>query len=210
MTLIILDRQRGSCGLKRGSAKKAEMKTVTLIVVCALVIALPAICRGADVFYLTNTVAHTNYGPFEYVHGGKVIIGNQALEIRRLLTADERVKYRLQKIVVPEIQFRGAALSNVTAFFQVAAAEYERNTDEGTNAILFLLEGQSGLKVSGADDMEIDSGPMRFVSLYTAVREVCRLADLDFKIQNGAVVFVKPEPKGGQQHHVDDGSIRAK
>lgn len=180
------------------------MKTVTLIVFCVLVIALPEISHGADVFYLTNTVAHTNYGPFEYVHGGKVIIGNQDLEIRRLLTDDERIKYRLQKIIVPEIEFRGAALGNVVAFFQKAAAEYERNTDDGTNAIRFILEGPPGQKVPGTEDMEIDSVTMRFVSLFTAIREVCRQADLDFKIQNGAVVFIKRGKNGGQAPERDD------
>ena len=180
-------------------AKTAKMKTTAAIVFGTLVVALHGTCQGADVFYLTNAVAHTNYGPFEYLHGGKVTIGDQTLEIRRLLTDDERIKYRLQKVIVPEIQFRGAPLSNVVAFFQSAAAECERNTEDKTNTIRFVIEGQADQNVPGTADTDIDSGMMRYVSLYTAVREVCRQADLDFKIQNGAVVLMKRKPQEGQQ-----------
>ena len=62
------------------------MKTAIATTFCMLVIALPGMSQGADVFYLTNAVSHTNYGPFEYLHGGRVTIGDQTLEIRRLLT----------------------------------------------------------------------------------------------------------------------------
>lgn len=133
------------------------------LIVCALAIALPAICHGADVFYLTNTIAHTNYGPFEYVHGGKVTVGNQSLEIRRLLTADERVIFRLQNIIVPEIPLRGVPLKDMAAFFQSAAREYERGTsaDDGTNSIRFAVEGRPGQEVPRTENKELDRGMRR-------------------------------------------------
>lgn len=175
------------------------MKTVVFIVSVTLAIALAGICNGADVFYLTNSVDHTNYGPFEYLHGGKVTIGSQTLEIRRLLTDDERLKYRLQKIVVPEIDFRGAKLSNVVACFQSAVAVFERSNEEGTNTIQFILAGRPDEDIPlGAQPVK-EEFALRYVSLYTAIREVCRLANLDYMIQNDAVIFTKHKSDGGQQ-----------
>ncbi|MEI6211845.1 MAG: hypothetical protein WCR06_09495 [bacterium] len=171
----------------------------TTIVLCVLMSALPAICRSAEGFYLTNSVTHTNYGPFVFAHGGKVTIGNQTLEIRMLLTDDERIGYRMRNIVIPEIDFRGATISNVVEYFQGTAAEYEDwREDDGTNTLLFVFEGRPDLKVPGTTDGNAVFSA-RFVSLYAALWEVCRIADLDFKIRNNTVILFERKPNRGQQ-----------
>jgi len=158
-------------------------------------------CSGADLFYLTNTVVHTNYGPFEYLHGEKITIGGQTLEIRRVLSEDERLTYRLQKIIVPEIDFRGAKLADVVAFLERAAVEFEERQDDGTNTIRFILSERRDGEVPVGDrgSNVLDKGTARYVSLHTAVRYLCRLANLHFKIENGAVVFTEKRTEGGQQ-----------
>ena len=176
------------------------------------VLLLAGTCCGADLFYLTNTAAHTNYGPFEYVHGGKVTVGGQALEIRRNLTDEERITYRLRKIIVPEIDFRGACLSNVVEFFQKIAVENERPPmEDGTNAIRFLLAVQPDEANPGTKDRDrpICEGMGRFVSLYTAIQEVCRWANLEFKIEKDTVVFTRRKAVGGPQPAAGDDRCEA-
>ncbi len=75
-------------------------KMKTTLVLCALLSVLPVIGRSADLFYLTNSVAHTNYGPFAYDHGATVTIDTQQWQIRRILTADECTEYRLRTTVI--------------------------------------------------------------------------------------------------------------
>ncbi|GAA5145881.1 hypothetical protein GCM10023213_38140 [Prosthecobacter algae] len=91
---------------------------------------------------------------------------------------------KLDRIVLPHIQFRGATLEEVVEFLNVKAKEYDTaEPDETRKGVPFIVVHSPGTE-------NILSLELKKVSLGEAVRYVSELAEMKFKVEPHAVIFI--------------------
>ena len=104
----------------------------------------------------------------------------------------EKTLHRLDQIIVPVIDFRGAKVADAVAFLEQAAAECELRTNARTDKIRFVLSTQQKeeIKNEGNGSKVIDEGAWRFASLHSVITNLCNLAEMEFRVERNTVVFV--------------------
>ena len=131
-------------------------------------------------------------------------------------TAEQVVHQKLQDIVIPEVNFRPpATIIDAVDFFKIASRDYDKPEipveQRGVNLVLKLPSAASAAPAAGGDDVfgggaaSGDSGNVpvipsltaRFINLYDALKLVCDVTGMKFRIR-GNVVMVVPanEPDG--------------
>ena len=85
-----------------------------------------ALCAGvcvAESFYLEHPTEDRRYGPFQYKEGGIVTLGRVALTIRRE-SKPMALKQRMERTVIPEMDFRQAHIADIVDFLRAMSVEY--------------------------------------------------------------------------------------
>jgi general secretion pathway protein D len=121
------------------------------------------------------------------------------------------IQEKMEKIIVPEIDFRQANIYGVISFLQDASREFDKEekdeTKKGVNIVLNLAAGETGKaaapeapvdpfaapaegKTAGSD-LPLVTFNARHISLFEALRIVTDVAKLQFRIE-GSVVMVLP------------------
>ncbi|MBB5036072.1 M56 family metallopeptidase [Prosthecobacter dejongeii] len=98
--------------------------------------------------------------------------------------ANKYLLEKLDRIVLPDIQFSGATLEEVVEFLTVKAKEYDTTeTDETRKGVPFLILLRPG-------PQKIISLDLKKVPLVEAIRYVSELAGMKFRVEPHAVIFV--------------------
>ncbi len=155
--------------------------------------------------------------------------GSSADSVVTLGTTEEmEILKKMQRIVIPEIEFRQANITDVITFLSDASREYDPDEDvseerRGINIILNLNSGSTGSSSSSSSsddtamdfldsnysDTSADTGvspittSARFVTLYDAMEMIMDIADLKYRVK-GNMVLVMPEnaPDGELIHRM--------
>ena len=159
-------------------------------------------------------------GPFTPSNGAVVALGGRDFSLQVSQTARDRAEARLRSIIIPAMEFRGAAVADVVNFLVEAGIAGDPDR-EGINMVLKTrrLEGwnppasesddrlapRAGVGVEewdfgggAAPEPEMPAGTvtlnLRRISLYDAIATIAEVAGLDWDISPaGVVVFREKE-----------------
>ena len=140
----------------------------------------------AGEFFLKDKKSGRTLGPYEYRNGGEVKIGDHVFTL--IVKADSAgqvsVKEKLEKIIIPEIDFRNAALVDVLDFLAAASVEYDTLSKEdmkGVNIVVNL-------------DDEVKIKPVTFQARNISMLEVFNIlkvmANISYRVQSNTMIVV--------------------
>ncbi len=102
---------------------------------------------------------------------------------------------KLKAIRIPEVDFRQANLDDVLKFLGDASKEFDTATPKAGVRFVFVSKGK------GKDGVGVDQGtPLitfnaQQVALYDALKIICDIGNLTFKLSGGDMVIVSPKGK---------------
>lgn len=118
---------------------------------------------------------------------------------------EEETREKMQKIVIPEISFKSASISDVIEFFIEASREFDDPNvapeQRGVNLILKLAAPAASVEINEDDPFapaaETSSGGIppvtfsaRYMSLWDGLQYACELSKLKFRIRGNTVLIM--------------------
>ena len=169
------------------------MKLIAAALLAWLVAALPG---AAQTFSLKDNATGRVYGPFDSTSGAQVVIGTNAFtvqksEVRQIAVSFEpTMEQKLSRTIIPEIDFRNAAVEDVIEFLRKASEEhspFKGARHKGVNIVAQL----------GAATPE-ELGSITFkaqkISLKDTLNAITSVASLEYELRDNWIL-VRPKPK---------------
>jgi hypothetical protein len=156
-----------------------------MILAGALFMALGSTVR-AEPFYLTAEKGGQKYGPFEFRDGEKVLIGKQSYVLvkkdKPRIEGGEAEK-KLKALIIPEVEFRQALLSDVVAFLQKTTVDLDKASPEGKQGVNIILN------VNGmpSDKLPAITFTARYISVLEAIKIVTQVAGLSYRFDDSTL-----------------------
>ncbi len=96
---------------------------------CAITFLLGALVytAGAEEFYLKHDVTGKTYGPFESDAGAKVALETASFTVIQTNAQVSRAEQALERVRIPEIDFRSASLHDAVDFLKIQVRELDPN-----------------------------------------------------------------------------------
>lgn len=139
---------------------------------------------AAEAFYLKHQTTGQTYGPFEFSNGAQVKIGAATFTIVRAPAAGMTTGQKLKQTMIPEIDFREAAVADVVEFLRRASVDFSPETEhKGVNLILNLRE-----RKEAAPRITFKA---RHLSLEQVLDAVAGVAELKWRV-DGNFVMIEP------------------
>lgn len=160
-------------------------KTVGIGCVLGMLVQINA---SAEPFLLRHDETGNVYGPFESTAGATVVIeGARFTVVKPQPTASERVKTKLASIIIPEIEFREATVSDVLNFLRTASREYDpSNEPEGMRGVNLIPTFKA------SDEMPRITFRAKQISLEEALKVVTQVAELAYRVE-GNLIMIEPK-----------------
>lgn len=157
--------------------------------------AIATVCY-ADQFVLKDDKGKT-FGPFETRAGNKVAIGGDIYEIATVVTPRQKVIETLKRIVIPEVEFRHAAIHDVVAFLEEAAID----NDPEKKGVPIVVSSAVAPLVATSESLTNISFSARRVSLCSLLKTLRTITDLTIAVDETGVRILAPdEPEGPILH----------
>lgn len=170
----------------------------------AVLLAAAAIACRAEEFFLKGDDG-TSYGPFELKEGAKVRIGQAEATLSRIQTKESQVREALDRIIIPEVEFRDADIRDVITFLQEASVEHDAKK-RGVNMILSLTSATNAVPDSTTalstnapqrEECQRITFKARDISLLETLKIVTNIAGMKYVIEDNAVlVLPQSSPTG--------------
>lgn len=176
----------------RGSAfgmtlPRAQRMNLLPFVLVGFVIGLT--CR-ADEFLLKDAKGK-EYGPFETRSGAKLHIGGEEYEVVKAVSPRDAVIQAMQRIVLPEVEFRQTSIQDVIAFLGKASREQDP-AKQGVN--LILVPSVGGAPAPDARPVFTNVNlSARNVSLYSLIKTVRQVTGFKVCVDGAGVRFMLPD-----------------
>ncbi len=170
------------------------MRLLQFAFACALI---ATTCR-ADQFFLKDAKGK-QYGPFEVRQGVKVQAGGQDFEVVKITTPRDAVIQAMQRIVLPEVEFKQASIQDVVAFLAKASRE---NDPEKQGVNIVLIPWTASTNAADAKPLMTNvSLSARNIRLYSLVKTLRQVTGLKVCVDALGVKFMAPdEPDGAILH----------
>ena len=140
----------------------------------------------AEQFYLAPTGSSAQYGPFDYQEGAAVVLADKTFVLKKGAVAASTVELekKLQAIMLPTVELRGAKIDLVVQLLQMRSKEL----DPAKTGVPLVLK----LNGKPADQIPLISFNARQISLLETIRTVTQLAGLSYRL-DGNIVFIEPK-----------------
>ena len=143
--------------------------------------------------------------------GGDVTSKQPTIDISGTKTAEQLVQQKLRDIVIPEVTFRPpATIIDAVDFFKQASRDFDKPEipieQRGVNLVLKLASGSSSAAPAAAENADPFAAPAaagaaggvppisamsaRFINLYDALKLVCDVTGMKFRIRGNIVMIV--------------------
>jgi hypothetical protein len=160
------------------------MKT-HLCILSLAVLASTVVQAGS--FRLLDHSAEQIYGPFEYEDNATIKIGDSLMTLK-IVTRDETAAERLAKsIVIPSLEFRNAALSDVLEYLREASIS--GINEPNVNLILNVKNPRAPVTLR-----------LRQVNLAMALEYISQMNDLNLRWDDNAAVITDKEKEVEHVH----------
>ena len=114
-----------------------------IVMASVVLLATFGVCR-AESFFLKDKATGKNYGPFQLRAGETIKVGTNRYLVVEALTRPPTMREKLNKTIIPELNFRDAPVKDVIDFFRQASEEHSPYDDprfKGVNIIFNVPEG---------------------------------------------------------------------
>jgi hypothetical protein len=155
------------------------MKTTLLALLSVLVLAGCA----SDRFELVDPSTNQAIGPFLYRSGASVQIDGKEYRIRRLVSRDEFVEDRMKSTIIPELDFRDAAVADIAQFLSESGIVF----DDSKAIVNPRVQVTVLVPKERMPEIPKVTFSARYISQYRALEITAKLTDLDFVIEDGLV-----------------------
>ena len=146
-------------------------------------------CR-ADEFFLKDAKGQ-QYGPFESRPGARIHAGGQEFEVAKATTPREKVIQAMQRIVLPEVEFRQANINCVAAFLTKESRERDPEK-QGINIIVIPFNASTN--AADAKPLLTDvSISARNISLYALIKTLRQITSFKVCVDGTGVRFMAPD-----------------
>ena len=162
------------------------MKLLRFVLVGCLVVTA---CR-ADEFFLKDAKGQ-QYGPFESRPGTKIHAGGQEFEVAKATTPRDLVIQAMQRIVLPEVEFKQANIQDVAAFLTKASRENDPEK-QGVNIIVIPFS----VATNAADTKPLLTNvtlSARSIRLYALIKLVRQITSFKVCVDDTGVRFMAPD-----------------
>ena len=155
------------------------------------------VCQ-ADQFFLKDAKGK-QYGPFEVRQGVKVQAGGQDFEVVKITTPRDAVIQAMQRIVLPEVEFKQASIDDVVTFLAKASRE---NDPEKQGVNVMLIPWIASTNEPGMKQLMTNvTLSARNVRLYSLIKTLRQVTGLTVHVDATGVKFMAPEEPDGAILH---------
>ncbi len=143
-------------------------------------LALAAGLVHANVFYLKDGETGKTHGPFQMRNGAPVALGEKTYAV--VVPAAERtpsIQQRLTRTVIPQLDFRTAAVSDIVEYLRKAAVEHSPYREDRHKSVNIILN----LPPDAIRRLPPITLSARDLTLMDAIKAVCGAANLQYVIE---------------------------
>jgi hypothetical protein len=155
---------------------------------------------SADDFTLKNTAGET-FGPFPIKEGAAIRLDDANYKIASITnTAEQRLRRKLESIVIPEINFKAAPMEEVVDFLRKAA---KKNDPAGEGVNIAFTSSPCGFATNAPPTGQSNivtsvTLSARQITLLEALKVACNAADFRFVLRRNSLLIVHKDAPDGE------------
>ena len=136
---------------------------------------------ATPMFTLRRESDGRRFGPYLFVHGQRIRLGEDTFVVQKEQTPDRRIEDTMRALVIPQVDFKDACVWDIVGFLR-RSGKYEDAHTEGdeppVDIVLVIPEG----KQAQIPRVWLEA---QSISLLTTLQTVAKLARLQFSIHDG-------------------------